>query len=121
MPERPKLPRIGEEMRRWCALLEDEISAWPNVTSKSMFGMIAFYRESQIFAAVPRTRAPRTERSVLIKLPGLRHKRLTAGSGPGAGWVTFALEEEGDISEALKWIGKAYERARVVRQHRKGD
>ena len=121
MPERPKLLRIGEEMRRWCALLEDEISAWPNVASRSMFGMTAFYRGPQIFAAVPRTRAPRTERSVLIKLPGFTHKRLTAGSGPGAGWVTFALEVEGDISEALKWIGKAYERARVVRQHRKGD
>jgi hypothetical protein len=111
MPERPKLLRIGEEMRRWCTLLEDEICAWPDVTSKSMFGMTAFYRGPQIFAAVPRTRAPRTERSVLLKLPGLKRKRLKAGSGPGAGWVTFELEEEGDISEALRLIGKAYEKA----------
>ena len=112
MAERPKLPRIGEEMRRWCARLEDEISLWPDVTSKSMFGMTAFYRGPHIFAAVPRTRAPRTDRSVLLKLPGSRHKPLQAGSGPRAGWVTFELEDESDVSEALKWIGKAYERAR---------
>jgi hypothetical protein len=108
--ERPKLPKIGEEMRRWCALLEAEISTWPNVTSKPMFGMIAFYRGPRIFAAVPRTRAPRTDRSVLIKLPGVTHTRLKAGSGPGALWATFELEEERDIGEALQWLGKAYDR-----------
>ena len=99
-------------MRRWCGLLEEEISSWPDVTSKSMFGMASFYCGPRIFAAVPRTRAARTEWSVLIKLPGFKHKRLKAGSGPGAGWVTFELEEEGDISAALQWIGKAYEKAR---------
>jgi len=112
MPERPKLPKIGEEMRRWCAAITEEIVAWPNVTSKPMFGMTAFYRGQRIFAAVPKTRAADTERSLLIKLPGVRHRRLKGSSGPGAGWVTFELRDESDISEALEWLGKAYEKAR---------
>jgi hypothetical protein len=112
MRERPKLPKIGEEMQRWSALLSEEISTWPRVSSRPMFGMTAFYRREQIFAAVPRTRAPRTDRSVLIKLPGVSHERLKAGGGPGAGWVTFELEAESDVAEALRWLGEAYERAK---------
>jgi hypothetical protein len=112
MRERPKLAKIGEEMQRWSALLSEEISTWPHVSSRPMFGMTAFYRGEQIFAAVPRTRAPRTDRSVLIKLPGVSHKRLRTGSGPGAGWVTFELEAESDIAEALRWLGRAYESAK---------
>ena len=111
MPERPKLPKIGEEMRRWSALICDELATWPSITSNSMFGMTAFYRGKRIVAAVPRTRAARTERSLLIKLPGVKHKRLIGSSGPGAGWVTFELETETDITEALEWLGKAYEKA----------
>jgi hypothetical protein len=113
MAERPKLPKIGEEMQRWSALIGDELASWPNVTSRPMFGMTAFYRGPRIFAAVPRTRAARTERSLLIKLPGVKHRRLTTSSGPGAGWVTFELEREGDIAAALEWLEKAYERAKT--------
>jgi hypothetical protein len=111
MATRPKLPKIGEEMRRWCTVLSDEISSWPKVTSKPMFGMTGFYRGRRIFAALPRTRAPRTERSVLIKLPGVRHERLKGAAGPGAGWVTFELESESDIAETLRWLERAYEKA----------
>lgn len=111
MRERPKLPKIGEEMQRWSALLSEEISSWPGVSRRPMFGMTAFYHAGHIFAAVPRTRAPRTDRSVLIKLPGVSHPRLKAGSGPGAGWVTFELEADNDIAGALRWLERAYERA----------
>lgn len=98
-------------MRRWCAQIDHELGGWPDVTSKPMFGMTAFYRDRRIFAAVPRTRAAGSEWSLLIKLPGVRHPRLKGGHGPGAGWVTFELQDEGGIGEALDWLGKAYERA----------
>jgi Family of unknown function (DUF5519) len=112
VPERPKLKKIGEEMRRWCAALEEELSTWPAVTARPMFGMIAFYRGMRIFAAVPRTRAARTETSVLIKLPGVTTDHVKPSSAPGAGWVTFELESEGDVAEALRWLAQAYEKVR---------
>ncbi len=113
MAERPKLVKIGVEMRRWSALIGDEVAGWTNVTSKPMFGMTAFYRGARIFAAVPKTRAAGTERSVLIKLPGVRHRQLKASIGPGTGWTAFELQDEGDIGTAIEWLGKAYERAKT--------
>jgi len=111
MAKSPKLWKIGTEMKRWCALLEEEVGSWPEVRTKPMFGMVALYRGTKIFAAVPRTRAAGTETSVLIKLPGTRNHQLRTTSGPGAGWTTFEIEAESDISEALKRLERAYEKA----------
>jgi len=107
----PKLWKIDTEMRRWCALLEEEVVMWPQVNTKPMFGMVALYRGKKIFAAVPRTRSAETERSVLIKLPGVLDKRLKGASGPGAGWIAFEINSERDIREALQWLEEAYEKA----------
>ena len=109
MAERPRLVKIDTEMQRWCALLEQELSAWPEVIAKPLFGMIGFYHGKNIFAAIPRTRAPESGRSLLIKLPGLNEKRLKRASGPGSGWVTYELESANDITEALTWLERAYE------------
>jgi hypothetical protein len=57
MAERPRLLKIDAEMQRWCAQIDDELASWPDVTSRPMFGMTAYYRGTIIFAAVPRTRA----------------------------------------------------------------
>ncbi|MBI1983963.1 MAG: hypothetical protein HYS61_07170, partial [Acidobacteria bacterium] len=76
MAKRLKLPKTNVEMQRWCAVLEQEVSAWPQVNSRPMFGMLAFYRGKRIFAALPRTRAAETASSLLVKLPGARHERL---------------------------------------------
>jgi len=112
MAKRLKLPKVSVEMRRWCALLEEEVSAWHQVSSRPMFGMLALYRGKKIFAALPRTRAAETETSLLIKLPGARHERLRGASGPGAGWVTFELDSSDDIAEALRWLERAYRKAK---------
>jgi hypothetical protein len=109
MAERPKLFKIDTEMQQWCALLEQELLAWPQVSKKPMFGMIGFYHGKSIFAAIPRTRAPETARSLLIKLPDLKDKRLKRESGPGSGWATYELESENDITEALTLLQRAYE------------
>ena len=115
MATRPKLWKTGAEMQRWCALLVEELSAWPEVTSRPMFGMLAFYRGKKIFAAVPRTRAPETPFSLLVKLPGVRHERLRTARGPGAVWTTFEMESAMDTTEALRWLGRAYEKAKPDR------
>lgn len=96
-------------MQRWCALLEEELLAWPEVSTKPMFGMIGFYHGKNIFAAIPRTRAATTARSLLIKLPRLSDKRLKRASGPGSGWVAYELESANDITEALTFLERAYE------------
>jgi len=74
-----------------------------------MFGMIGFYHGKNIFAAIPRTRAAETARSLLIKLPGLDDRRLKRTTGPGSGWVTYELESANDITDALTWLERAYE------------
>ncbi|HEY2934134.1 MAG TPA: DUF5655 domain-containing protein [Acidobacteriota bacterium] len=108
----PKLWKIGIEMQRWCALLEEELLKWPHVKTKPMFGMVAFYRGKNIFAAVPRTRAAGTETSVLFKLPRARDDRLRIAGRPGAGWVAFEIGSASDINEALQWLERAYEKAK---------
>jgi len=108
---RPKLLKVDEDMRRWSAAVEEELIRWPDVHCRPMFGMIAYYRGTKIFAAVPRTRAPVTQRSMLLKLPNtIADPRIRAG-GPGASWVTFEMQEDADIAVALQWMLKAYERA----------
>ena len=109
MAERPKLVKIDSEMQRWCALLGEEVLTWPKVTSKPMFGLTGFYRGDRIFAAMPRTKAAGTARSVLLKLSGVNDKRLKPVSGPKTHWVAFELESEADINEALQWLERAYE------------
>ncbi len=109
MAERPKLFKIDTEMQRLCALLEEEVSTWPEVGTKPMFGMIGYYHGKSIFAAIPRTRAPETARSVLIKLPGSTERRLKRASGPGSEWLTYELESPDDINEALVLLARAYE------------
>ena len=110
MAERPKLFKVDSEMQRWCALLGEELLAWPDVTAKPMFGMTGFYHGKSIFAAIPRTKAPVTARSLLIKLASLNDVRLKPASGPGSGWVAFELESSNDINEALLWLERAYEK-----------
>ncbi len=128
-------------MQRWSAVLEEEMSAWPGVTHRPMFGLIGYYRDQRIFAAIPRTRAADTPFSLLIKLhrtaqrhpstqnpragdpasprggdpgwPDARGPRVAKGAGPGSGWMTLAMESEADLAQALQLLGRAYEKARV--------
>ena len=109
MAERPKLFTTDTEMQRWCALLEEELLAWPDVTAKPMFGMAGFYHGRSIFATIPRTKAPASPKSLLIKLPGVNHNRLKRGHEPDSDWVTFELASLNDITEALMWLERAYE------------
>ena len=44
----PKLVRIDDDMRRWSFAVEEEIGRLPDVHSRPMFGMIAYYRGPQI-------------------------------------------------------------------------
>jgi hypothetical protein len=120
--QRPKLLRISEEMREWSAMLEHELSTWPRVNSRPMFGLAGFYREKVIFAALPRTRALTSPNSFIFKFnamspalsqcakqdPRINSKRQT----PGAKWYSFELHSANDIRDALWWLNQAYEAAK---------
>jgi len=85
-----------------------------------MFGMLALYREANIFAVLPRTRALDEPNSVGFRLPN-RSQRILArmhgderitGHRPGSKWISFHLNSEADLHDALEWFEVAYRQAR---------
>jgi TfoX/Sxy family transcriptional regulator of competence genes len=123
--KRPKLLRISEEMKQWSAMMEQELSAWPSVKSRPMFGLIGFYRDNKIFAGLPRTRALNSPNSIILKfdrLPPNLLKRAREDSriyfekeAPGARWYSFELNSACDLRDALWWLNQAYLQARKKR------
>ena len=119
---RPKLPAIAEEMKQWSAMLGQELSAWPQVTTRPMFGLLGFYRRTKIFAALPVTRAIKTPNTLIFKIkpmpPDLLRRatedsRLDAASNlPGGQWSSFEINSAEDLRDALWWLNQAYERAK---------
>jgi hypothetical protein len=116
---RPKLAPISEDMKEWSALLGTELSSWPAVTSRRMFGMTAFYRKKRIFAVLPRTRAFGESQSIGFKMerktPQIR-KHLAADPRivprEDAKWISLEIIDEKDLKNALKWLDRAYRECR---------
>ena len=117
MKRRPQFARISEEMKQWSALLEAELAAWPAVTTRRMFGMLAFYRRGKVFAALPRTRCFETPRSVAFKLPRktpqtlkrLRSdERILTTWNQDSKWIAYELNSAQDLKDALQWFDLAY-------------
>jgi hypothetical protein len=52
----------------------------------------------------------------MVKLPPTANKRLNKGRGPGAGWMTFEMTSEDDMTGALRWLERAYEKARIAKR-----
>jgi hypothetical protein len=100
------MPRVAEEVKPMVEFLERELTSWPHVTTKPMFGMVGLYRKKKIFAALPRTRALGTKHAILCKLP--RDKQT---GKPGKGWKTVELFSDRDLREALRLLNRAYEQA----------
>ena len=123
--KRPKLPKffpIDDEMKELSAMLENEISDWPGVSKKPMFGYQGLYRNGVIFAALPRSRAMKSPRSIMFKSASVtpamlasanKDSRVDTVSGmSGAGWFFFELDEASATREALGWLGRACEAAK---------
>ena len=118
----PKLFRIDEEMKELSAMLEKEIADWPGVSKRPMFGLQGLYRDGVIFAALPRTRAMTSPRSIIFKFVSASPAILEAvkkdsrvdslSTMPGSGWFAFELEEASATQGALGWLGRAYEAAK---------
>jgi hypothetical protein len=118
----PKLFPIDEEMKELSAMIEKEVSDWPGVSKKPMFGFQGLYRTGVIFAALPRSRAMKSPRSIIFKFASVSPAILDAAkkdsrvdavsSMPGAGWFAFELDEASATKDALGWLGRAYDAAK---------
>jgi len=52
-------------------MLEKEVSDWPGVSKRPMFGYQGLYRDGVIFAALPRSRAMKSPRSLMFKFASM--------------------------------------------------
>lgn len=103
-------------------MLQGELESWPGVSTKSMFGLLTFYRGKTIFAGLPGTRAFRSGRTIIFKFKIVPAALLAKAQNdsridsrtriPGRGWLWFELNSEADIRDALWWLNQAYEAAR---------
>ena len=122
---RPKMPKflpIDDEMKELSAMLEKEISDWPGVTKKPMFGFQGLYRNGVIFAALPRSRAINSPSAIMLKfattspavLGGIKKDSRfgTVSIMSKSGWLTYDLNEASATKDALRWLGRAYEAAK---------
>ena len=119
---RPKMALASEEMKQWSAMLGNELSTWPQVTARPMFGLRGFYRGKKIFAALPVTRGFSTPNSLIFRIkpmpPDLlerakKEPRIdTENRIPSAKWFIFELNSEADFRDTLWWLNHAYEHAK---------
>jgi len=123
--KRSKMPKwfpIDDEMKELSAMLEKEVSDWPGVSKKPMFGYQGLYRDGVIFAALPRSRAMKSPRSIMFKVASVTPAILESASKdsrvdtisrmPGGGWFFFELDAPSAMQGALGWLGRAYEAAK---------
>ena len=117
----PKMHRVSQETKQLSAMLGIELSTWPRVTTRPMFGLRGFYRGKKIFAALPVTRTIKNPSSFIFRIEPLPAKLLerakkepridTENAGPSAKWLSFLLNSEADVRDALWWLNQAYEHA----------
>ncbi|MCI0401998.1 MAG: hypothetical protein L0212_00560 [Acidobacteria bacterium] len=115
-PEPARLYRPTQELQAWAAMLTAELTTWPRVRSKPMFGLVSFYRGNKIFAALPRTRALTSPHSIIFKFhaesAATRKARRQLHAYPAARWLSFELHSEKDLGGALHWLDLAYRSAK---------
>jgi hypothetical protein len=95
MPRRPLLKRQPPGLEHIFNLLAEELTAWPGVRMRSMFGLRAFYRGERIFAMLPHKRS--LERS------------NTFGYKVGSKWRLFEVDEAAQIGGAVERLAHAFE------------
>ena len=109
-------------MKQWSAMLTSELLTWPEISTKSMFGFFFFYRRRKVFAALPRTRGFDSPSTLVFKFdpmpPGLQKRAHNDGrmdasmKASSKGWLSFRLDSEADLRDALWWLHQAYEAAK---------
>ncbi len=107
---RPKLVAPSEATQRMSALLARELLQWPEVSSRPMFGLRAFYRGKIIFAMLPDKKALEKPNAIGYKLASPKLTERPA-KGQSEKWRLLELEDHQGIAEALPRLQEAYTRA----------
>lgn len=118
---RAKMVVISDEMKVWSGMLVSELNSWPDISTKTMFGFLSFYRKGSIFAALPHTRGFNSASAFIFKFNPMTAALLkraehdtridTSTRVIGKRWFTFEVNSEGDLRDALFWLNQAYEAA----------
>ncbi len=107
-------------MKAWSAALEAEVTGWPRVSTRPMFGFTALYRSKRIFAILPRTRGMGSPSSLAFKLENASARvltwieeeaRISTTVMRAMRWFVFELDSDRDLKDALRWLQRAYEAA----------
>ena len=111
-----------EEMKEWSAMLQQEIEKWPKVAAKPMFGMRCYYRGKTVFGALPVTRCIDNGNSFMFKIHPMPQALLKKADGDDRvfanhalktmKWTLFEMSSERDLTDALWWLNRAYEKAK---------
>ena len=101
LPRRVKAVMLSDEMRLVCALIDGEISQWPGVTARPMFGFRGYFRKGAIFALLPETHALETSKSIAYKL-------AADGTRQGEKWISYEIEGPESVNAALAVLDRAY-------------
>jgi hypothetical protein len=117
MRERPKMPRISEEMKHWSAMMKTEVSCWPQISTRPMFGLLGLFRGKKIFGGLPVTRGFDTPNSVIFRFDPMppeleKHALREPRIKPGKRWFSFEVGSTADLRDALWWLNQAYDRAK---------
>jgi len=121
----PFLP-ASEELKSLVAAIEREVSSWPQVNFKSMFGMTAMYRGKAIFGLLPKTRSLYSADSVWMKFgkltPSIQKKlqdepRILPPRHPkGARWYTIRDVTPSEYGFTIEWLAIAHAAAKAGRK-----
>lgn len=110
-------------------MLAGEVTGWPGVTTRPMFGLTAVYRKEAIFAVLPKTRGMESGNSLAFKIPEatLRMRKRLQADGriqetmmQKARWFVFEMGSDADLRGALRWLNEAYEAAGKGKAKAKG-
>jgi hypothetical protein len=104
LPRRVKAVMLSDEMRLVCALIDGEISQWPEVSARPMFGFRGYYRKGAIFALLPETHALETSESIAYKL-------AAEGTREGEKWISYKIQGPESVHAALAVLDRAYKAA----------
>jgi hypothetical protein len=107
----PTFPKISDEMKRWSALLAEEMKSWPDVRIGSMFGMNSMYRGKTIFALLPEKRGLEFPNAIAIKRNGLGK---LADKTEKHKWQSIVIESDKDLNAVLKQLEDAYGKAKTA-------
>ena len=98
MPRRPLLQRQPPDQEHVFNLLAEELTAWPGVRIRPMFGLRAFYRGERVFAMLPHKRSLERPNTFGYKL---RSK-----------WWLFEVDDAAAMGGAVERLAQAFEGAR---------